>query len=156
MAYATLALVCQVLEICAVLRVGSMNPVFGAVMSLVMLYFFRTFRENRASNNAIKAVAVLGAYLWSTCLGVAFGGPCVILTAVLWAILPKKQNIRLLAGCAASVACVIFSPLYLFSPVAFLPIHFYNGERGYKNRIGIYLGYPAVLILFWLVSHAVG
>ena len=136
MTYATLALVCQVLEICAVpifafllaegsrhtasyrkyllrvtglalaceipynlltantvLSVGSMNPVFGAVMSLVMLYFFRTFRENRASHNAIKAVAVLGAYLWSTFLGVAFGGPCVILTAVLWAILPKKQNI---------------------------------------------------------------
>lgn len=198
MAYATLALVGQVLEICAVpifafllsegahrttnyrkylLRVtglalvceipynlltgdsvfdaGSLNPVFGAVLSLIMIYFFRTFQEKRASHRAIKATAVLGAYLWSTFLGVAFGGTCVILTAVLW-VTRKKQNIRLFLGCFAGVLCAIFSPIYLFSPLAFLVIHFYSGERGYENRAVNYLSYPVMLIAFWIVSQTLG
>lgn len=196
MAFATLALIGQVLEICAVpvfafllaegvrrttgywkyfLRVtglallceipynlltgnsvfvvGSLNPVFGAVMSLVMIYFFRTFQEKSISHNTIKAVALLGAYLWSTFLGVAFGGACVILTAVLWAT-HKRQNLQLLFGCLTGVACVVFSPLYLFSPIAFLVIHFYGGERGYENRWINYLSYPVMLILFWIVSRS--
>lgn len=197
MIYATLALVGQVLEICAVpvfafllsegarytascrkylLRVaglaavceipynllagdsvfaaGSLNPVFGAVMSLLMLYFFRTFRNKCASHTAVKAVAVLGAYLWSTFLGVAFGGTCVIFTAVLWA-LREKQNLRLISGCFAGIACTVFSPLYLFSPLAFLVIHFYNGERGGKNRFFNYLSYPLILSVCLLISQLV-
>lgn len=198
MVYATLALIGQVLEICAVpifafllsegarytasywkyllrvtglaavceipynlltgdsvLALGSLNPVFGAVMSLVMLYFFRTFRDKRASHMAIKAVAVLGAYLWSTFLGVAFGGTCVILTAVLWAV-RERQNLRLIAGCFAGIACAVFSPLYLFSPLAFLVIHFYSNERGHQNRLVKYLSYPAILIVCLLISQFAG
>ena len=68
----------------------------GAVMSLVMLYFFRAFQEDRAAHKAVKVIVVLGAYLWSTFWGVAFGGPCVILTAVLWAT-RERQNLRLFA-----------------------------------------------------------
>ena len=195
MAWATLALVGQVLEICAVpvfafllsegarhtascrkyllrviglagvceipynlltsgsvFAVGSLNPVFGAALSLVMIYFFRTFRDKRASHTAIKAVAVLGAYLWSTFLGVAFGGTCVIFTAVLWAA-HEKQNLRLISGCFTGIACAVFSPLYLFSPLAFLVIHFYSGERGGKNRLLKYLSYPLVLTVCLLISR---
>lgn len=198
MAYATLALAGQALEICAVpifafllsegsrrtasyrkylLRVtglalaceipynlltgssvigaGSLNPVFGAVMSLVMIYFFRTYPEKYASHRIIKAAALLGTYLWSTFLGVAFGGACVILTAVLWAT-RERQNLQLFFGCLTGVACVIFSPLYMFSPIAFLAIHFYGGERGYANRWVNYLIYPVMLIIFWLVSRTLG
>ena len=197
MVYATLALIGQVLEICAVpifafllsegarytasyrkylLRViglaavceipynlltgdsvfvvGSLNPVFGAVMSLLMLYFFRTFRDKRASHTTIKAVAVLGAYLWSTFLGVAFGGTCVILTAVLWAT-REKQNLRLISGCFAGIACTVFSPLYLFSPLAFLVIHFYSGERGSRNKLLHYLSYPLIIVVCLLISWLV-
>lgn len=198
MVYASLALIGQVLEICAVpvfafllaegaryttsyqkylLRVaglaavceipynllmngsvfvvGSLNPAFGAVMSLVMLYFFRTFRDKSASHMAIKAVAVLGAYLWSTFLGVPFGGTCVILTAVLWAT-RERQNLRLIAGCFAGIACAVFSPLYLLSPLAFLAIHFYSGEYGHQNRLIKYLSYPVILIVCILISQMLG
>lgn len=198
MVYATLALIGQVLEICAVpifafllsegarytasyrkylLRVvglaavcevpynlltgdsvfvvGSLNPVFGAVMSLVMLYFFRIFREKCASHTAVKVIAVLGAYLWSTFLGAAFGGTSVIFAAVLWA-LHEKQNLQLIFGCFAGIACAVFSPLYLFSPLAFLVIHFYSNERGHQNRLVKYLSYPAILIVCLLISQLAG
>lgn len=198
MVYATLALIGQILEICAVpifafllsegarytasyrrylLRVaglavvceipynllmgdsvfvvGSLNPAFGAVMSLIMLYFFRTFRDKRVSHMAVKAVAVLGTYLWSTFLGMAFGGTCVILTAVLWTT-RERQNLRLIAGCFAGIMCAVFSPLYLFSPLAFLMIHLYSGERGRQNRPVKYLSYPVILIVCLLISQLIG
>ena len=139
----------------SVIGVGSLNPVFGAVMSLIMIYFFRTFQEKHISHKIIKAVALLGAYLWSTFLGVAFGGACVILTAVLWAA-RERQNLQLFFGCLTGVACAVFSPLYMFSPIAFLAIHFYSGERGYENRWINYLVYPVMLIIFWLVSGTLG
>lgn len=154
-----LALVCEIpynlLMSDSVLDVGSLNPVFGAVMSLTMIYFFRTFQEKNVSHNTIKAVALLGAYLWSTFLGVAFGGVCVILTAVLW-VTRERQNLRLFFGCLTGVACAIFSPLYMFSPIAFLVIHFYGGERGRGNRWINYLIYPVMLMIFWLISRTLG
>ena len=154
-----LAVVCEIpynlLAGDSVLLAGSLNPIFGAVMSLVMLYFFRTFRDKSASHMAIKAVSVLGAYLWSTFLGVAFGGTCVILTAVLWAV-RERQNLRLIAGCFTGIVCAVFSPLYLFSPIAFLVIHFYNGERGRQSRLLKYLSYPVILLVCLLISRFAG
>lgn len=197
MAFATAALICQVLEICAVpifafllvegasrtasykdyfLRVlglaavceipynllangsvlspGNLNPAFGAALCLLMLYFFRTYRGKNVSHMVIKAVSVVGAFLWCSFLGVAFGGCCVIITAVLWS-MRKRQNLQLLCGCFASVACSAFSPLYCFSPIAFLAVYFYDGSRGSENKCVRYLGYPAVLIVSVLLLQFV-
>lgn len=131
---------------------GSLNPVFGTVLCMIMLYFFRTFREKKAAHMAIKAVAVLGVFLWSGFLGVAYGGSCVIITAALW-MLQGKQNIQMLAGCAISIACSIFSPMYLLSPLAFLAIHFYDGRYGSAGKHIYYLGYPSVLAVCLLLSR---
>ena len=198
MFYATVALICQALEICAVpifafllsegakhtanyksyflrvialaclceipynlltgnplFRVGSLNPVFGAVLSLVMIYFFRICREKKASHRVVNVLAVLGALLWSAMLGVAFGGPFVILTAVFWAT-RGRGKIQLFAGCAAALLCGVFSPLFIFSPTAFLAIYLYSGERGSANKLLNYLAYPAILVVFWLTSYTVG
>lgn len=198
MTYATVSVVCQVLELCAVpifafllaegavrtasfgkyfLRVfalalvceipynlltdgsflgpGDLNPVFGPVMTLAMLYFFRTYGEKKAGHTAVKAIAVLGAFLWCNFLGVAFGASCVVITAALWAT-RGKQNIQLIVGCAASMACSVFSPLYIFTPISFLVIHLYSGERGRENRLFSYLAYPLMLVLFLLISRIAG
>lgn len=194
MTFATAALICQVMEICAVpifafllaegasrtasyrnyffrviglaavceipynlltrgtaLSPGNLNPAFGAVLCMVMLYFFRTYSGKTAAHMAIKALAAVGAFLWCSFLGVAFGGCCVIITAVLWS-MRKRQNLQLLCGCFAAVACSVFSPLYIFSPAAFLVIYFYDGRRGNENKRIRYLGYPVILIVGLLLN----
>lgn len=198
MLYATIALLCQTLEICAVpifafllsegtrhtanykhyflrvtalallcevpynlltgsplLRAGSLNPVFGPVLGLIMIYFFRRCQEKKVSHRIVKVLAVLGALLWSAMLEVAFGGPFVILTAVFWAT-RGRGKIQLFAGCAAALLCGVFSPLFIFSPTAFLAIYLYSGERGSANKLLNYLAYPAILVVFWLTSYTVG
>lgn len=125
---------------------GGLNPVFGAVMSLVMLYFFRRYPEKKAGHIAIKAIAVIGTYLWSNMMGIAYGGPCVLLTAVLWA-LRKRPNLRMFFGMLVSLACSVFSVFFMMSPLAFLVIYFYNGEPGEGNRLVNYLAYPVMLVI---------
>ena len=100
-------------------------------------------------------MAILGAILWSTMLGVAFGGPCVILTTVFWETYGKGK-MRILLGCGSALLCGVFSPLFIFSTTAFLAIYFYNGERGSVNKLVNYLAYPAMLGAFWLASISLG
>lgn len=194
MTLATVALVCQILEVCAVplfafllvegashtksfgrylLRViafaivceiphnlllygtvlgfGELNPAFAAVFSLTMLFFFRTFPEKSAGNIAIRVVAVLGTFLWSNFLGVTFGGPCVLITAVFW-LTKERRGLQLLFGTIICIACSVFSPLYLSSAMAIIVIFFYGGERGRELRLLRYLGYPVILLLFCMLS----
>lgn len=137
------AVACQILYGFAA---EGINPAFALVMSMVMLYFFRRFREKKAGHIALKILAVLGTFLWSNILGIENGAACVILTAVLWG-LRDKPYFRAFGGCMAAICCSIFSPLYMAAPIAFLLIYFYSGERGNGSPIIRYLSYPAILLL---------
>ena len=41
---------------------------------------------------------------------------------------------------------------YMASPMGFLAVHLYNGEKGEQNRLVNYLTYPALLLLTWLAA----
>ena len=154
-----LAFVCEIpyhlLTDGQMLVMGSLNPVFSAVLSLIVIYFFRAFHKKTPMHRVVKAMAILGAILWSAMLGVAFGGPCVILTAVFWETYGKGK-MRILLGCGSALLCGVFSPLFIFSTTAFLAIYFYNGERGSVNKLVNYLAYPVILGAFWLASISLG
>ena len=78
-------------------------------------------------------------------LTVQNGGGMVLVTAVLWAF-RKKPLLRSLAGAGAVLLCSVGSMFYLAAPMAFLAVHFYNGEKGPDNRTVSYLAYPALLL----------
>lgn len=194
MGYATMALICQAMEACAVpifafllaedarhtetigkdllmllalaaicqlpfnlLTTGSLlmlqglNPVYALVMGLVMLYFFRQFPEKKGSHRAIRAFAIVFAFLWSNLLGISHGPACVILTAVLWG-LRGKPNLQTFLGIAVTICCSIFNLFYMLAPVAFLFLHFYDGEQGTDNRRTSGLIYPVCLTAFVLIA----
>ena len=47
---------------------------------------------------------------------------------------------------------MLISPLYALAPLAFLAIHFYNGEKGTGNMIVNYAAYPVLLLGVWAVA----
>lgn len=135
----------------SLLVMQGLNPVFALVMAMTMVYFFRRFPGKSVSHFAIKTLAILGTFLWSNMLGVEHGAACVLITAVLWA-LRGKPNLQTLAGVMVCFGCCIFSLYYMAAPIAFLILHFYGGEKGSSSRIVNYAAYPAMLVIFGLMS----
>lgn len=133
------------------LNMGNRNPVFALAVCLLLLYFYRMFPAKGFSNMVLKAVITVAAFLWISMLKIDAGGPCVLMTAVLWA-LRDKPNFRILGGCTAAFLCTVFSPYYLIAPMIFIALHMYNGEKGEENRVVSYLWYPVTLLVFGLVS----
>lgn len=150
-----LAAICQlpynVLTSGSLLMIRGLNPVFALVMALVMLYFFRRFPEMKGSHWAIKAIAIVFAFLWSNLLGVSHGAACVLLTATLWA-LKGKPNLQTFLGMAVIFACSLLNLFYMVAPVAFLFLHFYDGEQGADNKRVSALAYPMCLVAFVLIG----
>lgn len=150
-----LAVVCQLpynlVTTGSLMVMSSLNPVFALAMSMVMLYFFRHFTEKKVTHILIKLLAVVGTFLWSNMLGISHGAICVLLTAVLWA-LRGKENMQTWVGMILCFAACIFSLFYIAAPLAFLILHFYEGERGNSSRIINYAVYPAMLIVFAVMS----
>lgn len=125
---------------------GSLNPVFGMVLCLILLWFFRYYGGKGFGKALVKVVVTIAAILWAQMLHIAFGGPMVVLVTVLWC-LRSKPNYRNFAGMVAAVVCTGFSPFFLASPMGFLAVHLYNGEPGEQNRWVRYLTYPAILLI---------
>ncbi|MBP3304779.1 MAG: hypothetical protein J6L24_02315 [Oscillospiraceae bacterium] len=128
------------------LDTGSRNPVFGLVIGLIALYFYRRYSEKSWANRGIQVLVTLAAVLWAFMLGIDEGVPLLILIAALWA-LRSKPIYRNLVGCIAAILCSVLSPFYLASPMAFVALHFYNGEKGESSRTVNYLAYPAILLV---------
>ncbi len=132
---------------------GSLNPVFGMLLCLILLWFFRYYAGKGAGKTLIKIVVVIAAILWAQMLHIAFGAPLVILTTVIW-FSRRMPNYRVFIGAMAAVVCTIFSPFFLASPMGFLAVHLYNGEPGEQNRWVRYLTYPVILLILGLVRIA--
>ena len=130
----------------------SRNPVFGLVLCLVMLSLFQQYGAKGFKNVAIKFAVFLAALVWAGMLKIQDGNCCVVITALLW-LVRNKQNYRILMGCSGSVACMLFSPFYVAAPMGFMPIHFYNGEKGEESRALRYAMYPAILVLVSLAGE---
>ena len=131
------------------------NAVFGAVMALAMLWFFKSFPQSTAGHIAVKALALLGCFLWCNFLGVTHGAATVLVTAVLWA--TRGQPIgQMLAGVAVCLALVILSPVYFVSALGLIAVHMYSGKKGFSNRAVTYLLYPAALIVSLILSRLLG
>ncbi len=133
------------------LYTDSRNPVFGLVLSMVLLYFYRRYAAPGIKNVLIRVVVTAAAILWAQMLGIDSGACMVVIVAVLW-IFRKNVLYRNFAGAAVTVVCTVISPFYLAAPMGFLAVHAYNGEESTNSRIVNYLAYPVIL----LIAAAVG
>lgn len=127
-----------------VLDMSSRNPVFGLVLSMIMLLFYQRYSDRGVKNTAIKLVVTLAAIVWGQMLKVDSGAPLALIVSVLW-LMRKKPSYRSFVGMAAAVMCTGFTPFYLASPMGFLVVFLYNGEEGESSRVVNYLAYPVML-----------
>lgn len=152
-----------------------LNPVFGMLLALILLYFFRKYSEKSMKNFAIKACLWFMAFVWTQMLHIEYGIAVILLVPIMY-FLRNKKMLLIFAGCVAMTLCgflegmlqsswlmnpaaaeVSLNPTaiasYLASaPVAFIMIHFYNGEPGEGNRHINYLAYPVILLATGLLA----
>ena len=135
------------------LNFSSCNPMFGLVICMLMLWFYKAFPGYKLQNVLYKLAATVGAIMWCSIL--VFDereGLCTVVVALtLWAF-QKKPQFRVYAGAMAAILCSIISPIYMIAPVAFLLLHSYNGEKGESNTTLNYLSYPVMLIVVTLIG----
>lgn len=130
---------------------SSRNPVFGLVVCLVLLFFYRRFPEKKAGHLLLRGLVTAAALVWCSMLSIQYGSGLVVIFVVLWAFRAKPM-IRSIAGASASMLCCLFSMFFMAAPMGFLTIHFYNGEKGADNRLVNYLTYPVMLLVTGLVG----
>ena len=124
---------------------SSRNPVFSLVLCMVMLYLFGRFPEKNLKNIVFKLVFFAATVVWCEMLKVEFGSAMVLVTAVLWAM--RATMYRQFVGAAAAIVCTVFSLFFVASPMGFMAVHFYNGEKSNNDRRLTYLSYPCVLLI---------
>lgn len=130
---------------------GSRNPVFSLVLGMLLIFFYQRYSERGFKNVLIKILVTIAALLWIRMLKIEFGAPMIVILVVLWGFRGKPMY-RNFAGASAAIACSLFSPFFLASPMAFLAIHMCNWEKGEENRTLNYLMYPGMLLIATLVG----
>lgn len=131
---------------------SSRNPVFGLVLSMIVLLFYGRYEGRGFGKVAIKVISTLAGILWCSMLGIQEGQCVVLIVVVLWLSREWKQ-FRTIIGCAITACCTLFSPFYLAAPMGFLAIHFYQGEQGEENKLVNYLAYPVLLLGIGLAAQ---
>ncbi len=131
----------------------SRNPVFGVLLSLIMLYFYRRYAGRGLKNILIGIAVAVAGVVWCQMLKIESGACLVLITSVLW-IFRGKTLYRNLAGAVVTVICSIFSPFFLAAPMGFLAVFFYNEEKGTTSRRVNYLAYPIMLVIAAAVGFA--
>ena len=127
------------------IHLGSRNPVFALVICIAMLYLYQQYAGKSVSRLLTRFLITIMAVAWVVFFCVSDGLATVVIVAVLWMI-RKRPIFRDILGASAAIGCTMFSLYYLPSAIAFLFIHFYNGEKGESNRLINYVMYPMILI----------
>lgn len=132
----------------------SRNPVFALVVCMALLFFYRQYSQKGMQNTLIKAMVTVAALVWCEMLKIDFGTAMVIVVAVMWAF-RRNTLYRNFAGATAAIVCSLISPFFMASPMTFLVIHLYNGEKSTTSRKINYLAYPAILLAAAVVGMVI-
>ena len=150
-----MALISQVLypfALTGAFRLYPLNPAFGLVLVVAMLYLLRCYEGGTFKNVCIRILVLLAACLWAGMGRIEYGVPMVLLCFLLWE-LRGRHTMAYFAAAAAARVCTVGNPLCLFAPFGFLLTHFYNGEEGRTAPMPLRYGlYPAMLLLVWLAG----
>lgn len=129
------------------------NPVFGMVLALVVLFFFRQYEGKTPAKVLIRILVVILAMVWSNMLGIDMGTPIVLLVWPMY-VFREKTMYRNLMAAAMAIVSSLTSVFFIMAPMGCLMLHLYNGEKGEvePNRVLTYLAYPVVVLVLALAA----
>lgn len=131
----------------------SQNPVFGLVLGLAVLYFFRQYEGKGMKKFLIRLLVVVVAAAWAGMLRIDMGIPMVLVVWPMYAFREKPMYRNLMAACMA-IVCTLSSMFFITAPMGCLMLHIYNGKKGEAepSRALTYLAYPVIVLAMALVA----
>ena len=134
-----------------VLEFGYQNVFFTLFIGLLTMCVFRHI-EQKEWKRGVKIICFLAAL--GIGMGVAqllrtdYAAIGVLCIMILYMFRNSKPR-QIIAGCIAFL-------WELTAPLAFIPIGFYNGKRGWKLKYVFYAFYPLHLLVIYLICLAMG
>lgn len=135
----------------------SLNPVFGTLLCLVLIMFFKQYPNRDAKSILIKVMVWLVAFLWVAMLHIDDANRMLVIVPVLW-MFRQKKSMQVFLGCVATFMSCIFNMSTLafigccVAPLTFMLVHFYNEEPGERNKVINYLAFPVLLLAVGLLA----
>ena len=133
-----------------ILETGYQNVFFTLFFGLMAMIGLDWVQERKDMHIAVKVL--LNLVIIGGCMALAanmktdyaeIGVACIVILYLF----RNKKGIQILAGCASFM-------WELTAPLAFVPIAFYNGKRGWNLKYFFYLFYPVhLLLLYFLSAH---
>ncbi|MCI8891190.1 MAG: conjugal transfer protein TraX [Eubacterium sp.] len=134
-----------------ILEFGYQNVFFTLFFGLAVMMGLRWVEENLGGRMftpllylIVIAAGMAAAQLAKTDYA-AIGVLCIVVTYLF----RKKKIWQIVSG------CIVFS-WELTAPLAYIPIAFYNGKRGWKLKYFFYLVYPVHLFVLYLICMGLG
>lgn len=134
-----------------ILEFGYQNVFFTLFFGLAVMMGLRWVEENLGGRMftpllylIVIAAGMAAAQLAKTDYA-AIGVLCIVVTYLF----RKKKIWQIVSG------CIVFS-WELTAPLAYIPIAFYNGKRGWKLKYCFYLVYPVHLFVLYLICMGLG
>lgn len=135
-----------------VLEFGYQNVFFTLFCGVAVMIGIQWMRERFAEKPVITAVltwvvaaAGMAVAQFANTDYAAIGVFCIVVLFLC----RKKKVWQIVAG------CIVFS-WELTAPLAFIPIGFYNGRRGWKLKYFFYLIYPVHLLILYFICMCLG
>ncbi len=123
---------------------GSQNVYFTLLIGLLVLIGIRYLTDNGTRRLLLGLVPIAAGMLLAWWLKTDYSYKGVFLIAVLY--LLRSSRLYQCIGGAASVTWELPAPL------AFIPIYFYNGERGIPLKYFFYFFYPVHLMILYVLK----
>lgn len=108
-------------------------------------------QQNRRTAQVLSVVIAAAGCVLAALLKTDYGAFGVLVIVIMYLTFADRKTMTWAAGAAFLIGELIPTVL-----LAFIPIHFYNGERGLKIKYFFYIFYPAHLLVLYMLSRAMG
>ncbi len=131
---------------------GYQNVFFTLLVGLLVMIAYRKIAEKFEGQQFVRiflyALALLAGMIVAGVLKSDYGAIGVVCIMVLYMFRYNKAH-QMIAG------CVVFL-WEVTAPLAFIPIAFYNRQRGLRMKYFFYIFYPAHLLILYLIARFCG